>query len=743
MIQQIIRKFGAVAAIALLLLAGCGGSSDLTSTNSDGVAKAATGTVNLSVQFPQAALQKALIDERTAEIQVMVTDKFYNTLADIRLTPDPLTGIATQTISVPVGNVEFRAWAYEEVANPYTPGMTMLQELEMVSTAGDIIEGANTVILTFLSGDWQFVDASDTPITMTVGGTGLDVPLAGFSLTSGHMGPYATKAGIIDPTKPTGWADYSLQWYQPASVAIGPELWGGQTSQFISTSGNASAFGTDWLNLTDPARSDSRDSYVYGINYVPSLSGDRVVFLLESGPDKGTDTLVDELGNDATPVIDGAANSQVIDSSTLAGNLLEMTFVSSTTALQQAQIDCQPYWNSSYAAPARSTAVRAGLDQSLSKAAIGDALPLLSGLTVSYNECVQGLDVDGDGDYRQEYLIVDVNSDGLYDPLTDIFNDMDGDLVFDRVTYIQVDGDGDGDLAWDSLTYDANMNGRYDAGDTYTDYDADGYFDYNYTPGDLFLITENFADLVTREYRAKGSQLVSKFTPSMLGGWTIPFGMANPIVVTFLDASHYIHAEDGIADTDPLSGAIIGGPGMEYGTYSLDASTGVMTFNATYDTTGDWGPAGPGTGTINLQITGPNQINISSTDPLDPFSEELVRVVSSYEPIVGSWKYGTEASGMQVVTFLASGEYLVASFSPTDSTLNGMERGSYYIQFVSETGGEISANLFCTGTSSTLPAVGTNDVIAAPGTSATLAVVLAADGNSVLIDSTATFTRVK
>lgn len=651
MTQQIFRTFGVLAAIGLLLLAGCSSSPETTSLPPENIAKTATGRVTLSVQFPQAALQKALMDERTTAIQIVINDSSYNMLADILLTPDA-SGMATQTLEVPTGTAYFTAWAYAELPDLYDPSITTEQEIEMISTAGDIIEGDNTVILTFLSGDWQFVDANDNPITMSVGGTGYAVSLAGFSLSSGYMGmndyPYYAKAGTIDPSKPSGSGDYSIQWYQgTTNDAFGPQIWADQRSQFISGGANATNFGSEFLNLTEPTRSSLYDNN--------EKAGDRVVFVFnyDSGDDS---TTLNSQGQDVSSLLDDEATSRVIDSSTLAGNLLEMTFDGSSRTLQQSQIDCQPYWNSSPAS-ARAAAVKASIEQSPAKAAIGDGVLLLDSFTLSFDECESGQDVN------------------------------------------------------------------------------------NYSIGDLYRVTETYSNLVTREYRAKGSQLFSKFSPSLLGGW-VPdyYSSTYQLAVTFLDATHYIYAEDGVAETDPTSGAITGGPGMEYGTYSFDASSNVMTFTPSYDTSGDWGPAeGTGTGTINLQLTGSNQLLIHSTDPAAPFSYYLNRVTSSYEPIVGSWKFGNETSGMQVITFLPYGEYLVASFSPNNTTLNGMEHGTYFTDGTNA----LAGNITFTGISSTLPASGTDDVVAAPGQTVSLPAVLTADGNSIVFDSTTTFTRVK
>jgi len=748
--KMIKRKYFTSLAVLLmsaLFLAGCGtDSGSLTGATDQNPDQAAvqTASVTFQVQFPQSALKKAMIDGRTTQIQIQWQDyTSYNFLGEVLLTPDA-NGLASATVNVPIGLLSFTAWAYEEVPDPYNPGMTMFQELEMTSTAGDIVAGNNTVYLSFLTGDWQLVDANDNPTTLAVGTGASARTLSGFSLESSFGHGMYSKA-TVDPTKPMGFSDFSLQWYGPTG-ALGDSAFAYADFQFTAGATNNNSLGSDFFNLSTPFMDENYDD-----SFFPS--GERVLFLLESGPDNGT--IVAGNGTDLTPTLNQYADTQLIDGTHIGGHLLEMTADSSTKNLTSANVDCAPYWTN-YGTAARAQAVKSAYAQSLNgpaKAAPGDATTLAASMVVSYEECVQqpsSTDGDGDGDMSQDFLTIDVNANGLYDPADgDEYIDYNNDGNFDWVVYNQVDGDGDGDMAWDYLTLDLNHNNRFDAGDSFQDIDGDGVFDYVYTPGDLYAITENYSEVVAREFRAKGSQILSQFTPTILGGWANSSASNSQFAITLLDATHYIFVEDGVADTDPATGAVIGGPGMEYGTYTIDATAATMTFTASTDTTGDWGPAGSSTSTVGYEFTATNQLKISGTDPLDPWFENLNRAISNWNPGVGSWKYGSEATGMQVVTLLANGDYLVASLGADPAAnLDGMERGTYSMSnypSTDATTGDITVNLSFTGQTSTLPDVN-NSVVAAPGQTVTETVTMSADGSTLTFDNNGTlvsFSRVR
>lgn len=450
-----------VAALAVLMLAACGSSpSSSPATENTVVQKAQTGQVTFAVQFPHAALKKALIDDRTASIYVQWRPymNYYSPVTgSIELIPDALTGIATATIDVPVGAVEFIAIARDSNFNA----------LDTVTSAGEITTGSNTVTMTFLGGDWQFVDSSDNLLPQTFGAT----TLAGFTLNSlSNSGP--AKA-TTDPTKPRSWSDYSLQW-QSTTAAIGPLMWSGQTTQFNALNGTGSSFGSDWINTTEPTRSDTLE---YDMS-LPYQQGDRLVWFME-WEDDGPATITDDTtGGDLIPQFKTFADTQVLDGNHLGGHLLAMTFESLVqSAPISTGVDCTAFWYAQQPvtpAAARATAIKSGLTKSASKAAVGDEAILAAGtITANYTDCYE--------DY----------------PAT------------------PVDGDGDGDNLYEELTFDANGNWRFDAGDSFIDSDGDLKWDYTYYPGTTYSFTEVYSNVVAREFRAKGSPAGSVYTPAV------------------------------------------------------------------------------------------------------------------------------------------------------------------------------------------------------------------------------------
>ena len=458
-----------VAVLAVLMLTACGSptSSPTTSsptlfpttsapTTGDTVQKAQTGQVTFNVQFPQAALKKALMDDRTASI--IVEWQTYSPFASgsTLLTPDPVTGIASATLDVPVGTAYFSALARDSSG----------AELDIASTAGEITSGSNTVYLTFLSGDWQFVDDNDNPLPQSFGAT----TLAGFSLKSGQAYGSAAKA-TIDPSKPRGWSDYELQWQNDTPTAIGPPMWADHMAQFNAPAATGSSLGSDWLNITDPARSDIN---VY-------VQGDRLVWILDWKDGDGPATITDAANNDLIPGFRTAGDSQVLDGNHLGGHLLAATFESYTPIVTGTNVDCNLFWLAQSATPAaaRAAAIKANLTKAAGKAAVGDETILTADTaTKNYAEC----NIDWSA--------------------------------------TEIDLDGDSDKSSEPLTYDANSNWRYDVGDNYEDWDNDGHWDYAYHPGTSYDVTEQYSNIVAREFRAKGSQAGSVYDSG--GGSSTP-----------------------------------------------------------------------------------------------------------------------------------------------------------------------------------------------------------------------------
>ncbi len=85
---------------------------------------------------------------------------------------------------------------------------------------------------------------------------------------------------------------------------------------------------------------------------------------------------------------------------------------------------------------------------------------------------------------------------------------------------------------------------------------------------------------------------------SIIGSWWSgdPPQADSVFVLTFLDDTHYFHSE-----LDATGGG--GFDGMEHGTYSWNASSGIFTVSVTRDENGEWGLSHP-QGTVTISVNG-------------------------------------------------------------------------------------------------------------------------------------------
>ena len=383
--------------LALLLAAafsfGCGspGSNPpaTNSPNTPGITSPDTGasltqaaqkgSVTFTVQFPPAALKKALMDNRTAKIRLSWYQNGYESQG-IDLTPDG-NGLATQTVEIPSGYCEFRAMAISIAVDDSE------QIFDETATAGEIVAGNNTVYLTFLTGDWQFVDASDQPLPINLqsqsNGT---VTFDGFSLkNSWYSQPTTAK---IDYNKPAASYDYSLQWYSRdvsnLLAPIGASQFAEMAAQYHSGNINNSAFYSDDFNLDDASA---------GIGV-----GSRFFFIDSSGPG-GDSSLTGELGEDLLPSILPNINSELTDGTHIAGTIVEMTLLSdmAETSVEPLSVTCGEYYSSASAAKAGKAATlktavadHVASATAVKKAAPGDSLFSYPGtITHSFVECLE------------------------------------------------------------------------------------------------------------------------------------------------------------------------------------------------------------------------------------------------------------------------------------------------------------------------------------------------------------------
>lgn len=164
---------------------------------------------------------------------------------------------------------------------------------------------------------------------------------------------------------------------------------------------------------------------------------------------------------------------------------------------------------------------------------------------------------------------------------------------------------------------------------------------------------------------------------SIVGSWYIgaPGGGTDQIVFTFLADGTYLVADKGTVANDPT-----GTSGLEWGSYTWDASTGALSLTAAINTDGEWGLS-PHLGTSNVTATVADNV-VTFTGFEESFS--VPRLMSPPDSIVGSWYLapppGAGGTDQVVFTFLADGSLLVAdkgTVANDPSGTSGIEWGSY------------------------------------------------------------------
>ncbi len=256
---------------AAALLSGCGSTG--SGSPSIGQNQAAKAEVTIAAKFPTAdGAVKSLIPAGAQAIEVYAQPMPF--------TYDPInpsgTLIATltpteqsKTVQIAPGMYMVFARAYDST-DPAT--RTIVGE---TSTGGEVKSGqANTIILTFLDGQWTIVNASDVPSPLVLSdGT----QLIDFIVESGSQ-PLA-KAGksSIDFSKPVGGGSGAVKLRFNNNTSARAAGW--MASQFVGTL-NSTLLGNDGYNLTKKCGFDT----FYGLPCEES-AGDQIVMI--SGKDNG------------------------------------------------------------------------------------------------------------------------------------------------------------------------------------------------------------------------------------------------------------------------------------------------------------------------------------------------------------------------------------------------------------------------------------------------------------------------
>ncbi len=158
--------------------------------------------------------------------------------------------------------------------------------------------------------------------------------------------------------------------------------------------------------------------------------------------------------------------------------------------------------------------------------------------------------------------------------------------------------------------------------------------------------------------------------------------------LTFLNDGRYLQSS--MLTFDPTH------TGVEWGTYTWDAQTGLVTPFVLGDTNGDWGVSNAIDGPLHFTVTG-NTATYARYDPLNnganAFQITFGRIVAQSSPLSGSWLIdahhvavddngnNTTESAFIAATFLDDGRYVdaavIISNGHVDAEHTGVEWGTY------------------------------------------------------------------
>ncbi|MGK0464214.1 MAG: hypothetical protein ACJAT5_000625 [Lentimonas sp.] len=157
--------------------------------------------------------------------------------------------------------------------------------------------------------------------------------------------------------------------------------------------------------------------------------------------------------------------------------------------------------------------------------------------------------------------------------------------------------------------------------------------------------------------------VLSPAVDAIVGAWEFGEGISNASGILLFQADGtYFHAEDVIADGSEVDG-------MERGTYTWDANTGLLTAISDIDTNGELGLSEPEP-SFTATVEG-DELTIADSE-----STTLYRVNDPSNFIVGGWRICDNAnSNTGMLIFLDNDTYFHAEVDSVDGS--GMERGTY------------------------------------------------------------------
>lgn len=332
---------------AAVVFHGCGQSgTDATNAGSP------AAVVTLKATFPSNGAVKSFMNASTASITVTYQRSYLSGFTNY--TGAMNTGTIQLTPTNSSATLKLLPQDYMFFASSKNSAGVVL---DSAMTAGRLLPGPNTVLLTFLSGKWTFTDTSGataTPIVLSDNTTSI----SGFSMRSfgGTQGSF--KKAAFDWAQPIGATGYQFRYrFGNVSSAL---LNADHITQFLNGANNSSFNTHDLYNLTQKCQTFNNNS-----SCLPK-SGDRAVGIFDILGDSMTnpgqpggvmqgyasELLPPEVFKQGTTIIDPTQYfvASVKDGSTIAGNLLELnwtadqqrTIITTTVAKPAAKVLTKP-----------------------------------------------------------------------------------------------------------------------------------------------------------------------------------------------------------------------------------------------------------------------------------------------------------------------------------------------------------------------------------------------------------------
>jgi hypothetical protein len=165
---------------------------------------------------------------------------------------------------------------------------------------------------------------------------------------------------------------------------------------------------------------------------------------------------------------------------------------------------------------------------------------------------------------------------------------------------------------------------------------------------------------------------VSDAINTIVGAWYTTDSQQHNIVITLFTNGDYVEAEDGTSNPTGQSG-------MERGTYTWNAASGVITTTCPLvDTNGQWGLSHQSLGTCSGSAV--SAVVAGNTLTVDNGNQilSLTRAIDATNPYVGSWSIITSQAHNVVLTLFSSGRYVQTEDGVSDAIgQSGMERGTF------------------------------------------------------------------